>query len=98
MSEEMLCFPGEYSFGRVLLWVVNHKKHKSLQNLLGTYHFVELFTLIILPKNVSYFHQQMTILGENTKSVRLLEDLTFFSILTLAPSFVDAMRKLFLAT
>ncbi len=31
------------------------------------------------------------------KSVRLLQYLTFFSILTLAPSSVDEIRKLFLA-
>ena len=38
-------------------------EHKRLQNLLNIYRFVERFTLIILLKKCSYFHQQMTILG-----------------------------------
>ena len=74
------------------------QKQKRLQNFLNIYHFVELFTLIILLKKMFLLSSTNDDARVKTlEGVRLLEFLTLFSILTLAPSFVDEIINIFLA-
>ena len=73
------------------------QKTKETLKFFNIVQFVEVFELIILVKKSFYFHQEMTMAGSKYwKKSSTKSYFTSFSILTLAPSFVDVSVNIFL--
>jgi hypothetical protein len=76
-----------------------NKKKKGIEKLIDKTYFVELSLLNILVKEIFYFHQEKTVLGSKywkRSNSTARNNVTFFGILDLVPSFVVDSRKFFL--
>ncbi len=88
----------QLTFDRILLWILTKKK-KGIEKLIDKTYFVELFLLNILVKEIFYFHQEITVLGSKYWKISnstARNNVKFFGILDLVPSFVVDSRKFFL--
>jgi hypothetical protein len=92
LKHSIIKFNTKFGFSQTLLSVVNDKKLKDWSTTYWLYLSCRAFLLIILIKKFFYLHEEMTVLESKywkTWNSANPVNVTFPSILTLVPSFLD---------